>query len=59
MTGKAAYTEMVQALCKALETGDYDAVPGKLRQGCGHYVKVVDGKIVNLTEKELDEVWGK
>jgi hypothetical protein len=59
MTGKAAYIDMVEALIRGLESGDYDAVPGKLRQGCGHYVKVVDGKMVDLTEEELDKVWGK
>ena len=51
--------EQVAALVKALEAGNYDAAPGKLRQGCGHYYKMVDGNLVPLTEEELDVVWGK
>jgi hypothetical protein len=49
----------LKALLAALGKGDYDAAPGKLRQGCGHYYKLVDGELVPLSEKELDEVWGK
>jgi hypothetical protein len=49
--------EQISALVKALEAGNYDAAPSKLRQGSIFALKEVDSKMVALTEEEEQEMW--